>query len=102
MDAPAGDNRQSVTVDMNLLGSERCPRCGERAVPLLYGLPTPDAEAAARAGDLVLGGCFTPDNGPDHPYWVCANDHRWREDDVPKWDARLLAVLREHGDAEER
>ena len=36
----------------------RCPECGARTlVPLLMGLPTEEAEAAAARGEIALGGC---------------------------------------------
>ena len=35
-----------------------CPRCGVRAVPILFGLPTFEAFEAADRGEIVLGGCL--------------------------------------------
>lgn len=51
----------------------RCPDCpgGPLGVPLLYGLPSPDAFAAAEHGKLVLAGCLM-DPGPT-PRWACPN-----------------------------
>ena len=35
-----------------------CPACGSsEVVPILYGLPGPEAMEAARAGRVILGGC---------------------------------------------
>ena len=54
-----------------------CPQCGRPGVPVLYGMPTPDAVEAADRGEIALGGCVIED---DHATHVClADDHRWRE-----------------------
>jgi rubredoxin len=36
-----------------------CPKCGGRRIaPIAHGYPTPETEAAAARGEVVLGGCF--------------------------------------------
>ncbi len=50
---------------------ERCPRCGAAdSVPILYGMPTDEADQAAR-GDLVLGGCAVGPGSPDRQCRAC-------------------------------
>ena len=71
-----------------------CPICGATGVPLLFGLPVPEAVAAAEAGRLALGGCVLP---AEPPNWQCPRRHRWRDPDESGWDGRLLAVLVAHG-----
>ncbi|MEV6301396.1 hypothetical protein AB0M02_18445 [Actinoplanes sp. NPDC051861] len=71
-----------------------CPECGLPGVPLLFGLPVPEARQAAEDGDLALGGCVTPGQAPN---WQCASGHRWRDADQGAWDSRLSAVLAAHG-----
>jgi hypothetical protein len=74
--------------------SNSCPECGTAGVPLLFGLPAPAAHAAARDGDLALGGCLMPEQPPN---WQCPRGHRWRDADEIAWDERLLTVLVAHG-----
>lgn len=47
-----------------------CEKCGSDAgvVPILYGEPSPNAEAARARGELVLGGCMIFDS---QPAWYC-------------------------------
>ena len=35
----------------------KCPECGGRLVPILYGDPTYEAGEAAKRKELYLGGC---------------------------------------------
>lgn len=72
-----------------------CPDCHTTGVPLLFGLPVPEAREAAAAGQLALGGCFVPEEPV--PNWQCPRQHRWRDADERKWDTQLLAALFEHG-----
>lgn len=63
-------------------------------MPLLFGLPVPEARSAAADGLLALGGCILPENAPN---WQCPEGHRWHEPDEHVWDERLLAALTAHG-----
>ncbi len=72
-----------------------CPECHATGVPLLFGLPAPEARDAAADGELVLGGCFLPEEPP--PNWQCPRQHRWRDADEKTWQNQLLAVLITHG-----
>ncbi|MEU4425841.1 hypothetical protein AB0F81_34915 [Actinoplanes sp. NPDC024001] len=71
-----------------------CPDCGAPGVPLMFGLPAPEAQRAAAEGDLALGGCVV---SADAPNWQCPHGHRWRDADEQAWDRRLLTVLQAHG-----
>ncbi|MDW3217120.1 MAG: hypothetical protein R8F63_00795 [Acidimicrobiales bacterium] len=47
----------------------RCPSCGDDAViPIEYGMPGPEMQAAAERGEIALGGCVI---GPENPNWRC-------------------------------
>lgn len=67
-----------------------CPTCGEQAVPILYGLPTPVAREAAAAGRVRLFGCVIPAE-PDN--WTCAQAHTWPADDNEVLSAAIDAAL---------
>jgi hypothetical protein len=51
----------------------RCPDCpgSPVAVPLVIGLPSPDAFDAAARGELVLGGCVLRTEDGRTPSWAC-------------------------------
>ncbi|MFR9780005.1 hypothetical protein ACL02O_28615 [Micromonospora sp. MS34] len=74
--------------------SPTCPECGATGVPLMFGLPVPEAHQAARNGDLALGGCLLPEEPPN---WQCPRQHQWRDADEEAWENRLLAVLLAYG-----
>ena len=65
-------------------------------MPLMYGLPVPEARLAAEDGALALGGCFEPEDGR-YSTWQCPQLHRWYEPDESRWQARLLEVLVRYG-----
>jgi len=54
-----------------------CPKCGsERTVPIVYGLPGPELQEAARRGEVLLGGCIVR---PGQPTMACLHcKHGWR------------------------
>ena len=60
-------------------------------MPILFGLPTPDAGVAADAGRLVLGGCDV--DQPDK--WACTGPdrHTWADADEKAWLTAIDAVL---------
>ena len=49
-------------------GAVKCPECGGRLVPILYGLPDAEAGAAAERGEIALGGCTIMG---DEPHLQC-------------------------------
>jgi hypothetical protein len=56
-------------VDLGEQKVHHCPRCNSRTfVPIVCGYPTEEALAAARRGELVLGGCSLQIDGPN---WYC-------------------------------
>lgn len=44
---------------------ELCPKCGDPALPIIYGLPTP---SALDDPEFYSGGCMV---GPENPEWAC-------------------------------
>ena len=53
----------------------RCPSCGaSNAVPILYGLPDPEGDRAAEAGQVILGGCVLTVDSPDAHCLCCGHD----------------------------
>jgi len=46
------------------------------AVPLAFGYPTPETQAAAERGDVALGGCLCSGDERD-PRWCCRNCGRF-------------------------
>jgi hypothetical protein len=67
-----------------------CPTCGDRGVPILYGLPTAKARRAASAGRVKLAGCVMSAQ-PDQ--WCCAAAHQWRAGDEQLLVAAIEAAL---------
>jgi hypothetical protein len=69
-----------------------CPGCGqENSVPLIYGLPGPDAFRLADRGLVVLGGCLMPG---EQAAWVCRScELQWGRDSDPTADEAELAGL---------
>ena len=59
---------------MTVTKHRRCPFCGGKAVPILYGMPTFDAFQRAERGELAIGGCILSD---DAPAWQCAEGHEF-------------------------
>lgn len=63
---------------------EPCPSCGSDQVVLIrYGMPTAEIEAAARRGEVALGGCMIGRPGGD-PAWRCCTCRH--EFGVVKWE----------------
>jgi hypothetical protein len=67
-----------------------CPTCqSSEVVPIMYGLPSSEGLAAAKRGEVQLGGCVI---GPASPRWYCRacgeyfGDHL---DDAAWWRSRL-------------
>ena len=46
----------------------KCPKCGGKVVPILYGEPNELAEQEFLKGNIVFGGCCIEENDPD---WEC-------------------------------
>ena len=41
----------------------RCPVCGGRGVPIVYGYPGVELAEAERRREVVIGGCLPSDDG---------------------------------------
>lgn len=50
-------------------GEKICPACGGKLVPIMYGLPGPEAAEASQRGEIALGGCIV---SGDDPQFACA------------------------------
>jgi hypothetical protein len=76
--------------------SDRCPICGHAGIPIVFGLPAPEATEAADEHQLVLAGCLTRGDGSD-PQWQCEQhaSHRWTSGDPldPLWQRALTQAL---------
>ncbi len=49
----------------------KCPKCGKKLIPVVYGMPTADTFEASERGEVRLGGCCMP-NGDKERYY-CKN-----------------------------
>ena len=49
----------------------KCPHCGGKVVPIVYGGPAPEMMADAERGKIILGGCCISPNSPDYACTVC-------------------------------
>jgi hypothetical protein len=65
--------------------------CGEDSVPLIWGLPGPEAQLLAERGLLALGGCMLE---PDAPVLACRRcGLHWGREGEPTTDEHELAEL---------
>ncbi|MEI2729157.1 MAG: hypothetical protein V9E85_08590 [Candidatus Nanopelagicales bacterium] len=44
--------------------AKRCPTCGKKLVPVLYGYPDSEDFEEANRGEIVIGGCMVGDFDP--------------------------------------
>lgn len=52
-----------------------CPACGSRdVVPVIHGMPDDEAQAAARRGEVELGGCLVWPRKPDRHCRACGHE----------------------------
>lgn len=58
----------------NEAGTDTCRACGELVLPVLYGMPDPEAMEASERGELMLGGCMVEDVGTSCPCGATAYD----------------------------
>lgn len=47
---------------------QKCPKCNDEVVKILYGLPTEESFEKAEKGKLILGGCTITGHSPQ---WGC-------------------------------
>ena len=50
----------------------KCPYCGGKVVPVIYGEPTPEAYEKSLRGEFILGDCIIDDDFHD---WECLECH---------------------------
>lgn len=53
---------------------DRCPKCGGRIVPIVYGEPTPETGERAERKEVILGGCCLMEDDEGNllsPQWGC-------------------------------
>ncbi|WP_353894469.1 hypothetical protein PRVXH_001274 [Proteinivorax hydrogeniformans] len=56
------------------MSKDKCPECGSSdTVEIVYGKPTSEAFEAANRGEIVLGGCCEPLNGPSRKCKNCGS-----------------------------
>jgi hypothetical protein len=61
-----------MTKKLQRKGPEPCPQCGSLdIVPIMYGLPGPEAMEAAEQGKIALGGCCVSDHDPQKQCKAC-------------------------------
>lgn len=54
---------------------KKCPACGSTdTAKILYGMPTHEAFEAAERGEIALGGCCVPTNGPYRQCKACKQE----------------------------
>ena len=63
-------------------------------MPLMFGLPVPEASEAALDGRLALGGCLLPEDAANRR---CYRLHRWRDAAEGAWEQGLVEVLTAYG-----
>ncbi|RBY91054.1 hypothetical protein [Blastococcus sp. TF02A-30] len=69
-----------------------CPGCGwEDSVPLLWGLPDPEAMRLAERGQVALGGCLVMGEDPAFACRSCGL--QWGREEEPTADEQELADL---------
>jgi len=49
----------------------KCPTCGGRLVPILWGMPGPELIEQSAQGLVALGGCVLPAPAEPHPLKAC-------------------------------
>jgi hypothetical protein len=58
---------------------EACPKCGSLdIVPIMYGLPGPEAMEAAEQGRIALGGCCVGERDPQKQCNSCGTRFDFR------------------------
>jgi len=60
----------------------KCPKCGGKVVPVLYGEPTPETGKRAKQGEFILGGCCIVEDTP-MAQWECIKCEQGFYKEVP-------------------
>ena len=53
----------------------KCPKCGEKLIDIIYGLPLTEAFEAAERGEIILGGCCISPESPSYHCKKCFVDY---------------------------
>ena len=64
------DSRLDITVTPLKLG-DKCPYCGGRLLPVVYGEPGPELFEKADRGEVILGGCIVSGLDPEKECAEC-------------------------------
>ncbi len=56
------------------MSSTECPRCGGKAIPIVYGMPGPKLFERSKRGEVRLGGCVVMGDGNDPTHYCPACD----------------------------
>ena len=54
---------------------KKCPKCGEKLIDIVYGMPGSELFEAAERGEIVLGGCEIFDDQPEYHCKNCDIDY---------------------------
>jgi DNA-directed RNA polymerase subunit RPC12/RpoP len=46
----------------------KCPKCGSRVLPIVYGMPSVETRKEIAEGKIALGGCIVAESAPT---WRC-------------------------------
>ena len=60
---------------------KKCPKCGEKLIEIVYGMPGPELFEASEQGEVILGGCCIGDEDPGYRCKKCKFDY---SDDLKK------------------
>jgi hypothetical protein len=85
--------RSALDADHPEFRDAPCPNCGKplKLIPILRGYPTEEGFAAARRGELALGGCGV---SPGLPEFACSKCGEPLDIDLPEEEReRLLRAL---------
>lgn len=54
---------------------KKCPKCGEKLLEIIYGMPGPELFEASERGEVILGGCCISENDPKYRCNKCKLDY---------------------------
>lgn len=70
-------NQEIETVTAVTRKPRKCPHCGGKVVPILYGEPSNEGFQMAERGEVALGGCIVRERMPDYQCLQC--EHLFRK-----------------------
>jgi len=63
------------SVDEFLGYEPKCPECGEKLLPIEYGMPGPDLFEKVEKGEVYIGGCIIEDIQPIYHCNKCRRNY---------------------------